>query len=258
MESLLVIFFFIYIIAISVEAYIDFKAESNIYYWKDSLVSISLGFLGIMVRVLGKGLWLAIWYFVYELSPFKIPQTLLTWVLLFFLNEFVYYWFHRISHENRFFWAVHVNHHSSEKFNFSVSARIPFLNSVYHNAFWIILPFIGFEPTMVFAVETVSFLFAFFQHTQLVKKLPKPIEYLFNTPSHHRVHHAINPVYLNRNYGNVLIIYDRLFGSFQEELTDVPPEFGITNNINTYNIITVIFHEWRDMWKDFKNKKISP
>lgn len=258
MESLLVIFFFIYIIAISVEAYIDFKAESNIYYWKDSLVSISLGFLGIMVRVLGKGLWLAIWYFVYELSPFKIPQTLLTWVLLFFLNEFVYYWFHRISHENRFFWAVHVNHHSSEKFNFSVSARIPFLNSVYHNAFWIILPFIGFEPTMVFAVETVSFLFAFFQHTQLVKKLPRPIEYLFNTPSHHRVHHAINPVYLNRNYGNVLIIYDRLFGSFQEELTDVPPEFGITNNINTYNIITVIFHEWRDMWKDFKNKKISP
>ncbi len=257
MESLLVIFFFIYIIAISVEAYIDFKAESNIYYWKDSLVSISLGFLGIMVRVLGKGLWLAIWYFVYELSPFKIPATPLTWVLLFFLNEFVYYWFHRISHENRFFWAVHVNHHSSEKFNFSVSARIPFLNSIYHNAFWIILPFIGFEPTMVYAVETVSFLFAFFQHTQLVKKLPKPIEYLFNTPSHHRVHHAINPVYLNRNYGNVLIIYDRLFGSFQEELTDVPPKFGITNNINTYNIITVIFHEWKDMWKDLKNKRTS-
>ncbi len=255
METVLIVFLIIYVIAIAAEAIHDHYEETNIYYWKDSLVNISLGILGVSVRLAAKGLWLAIWFYVYKFAFFDIPRTIFTWVVLFFLNELVYYWFHRISHENRFFWAVHVNHHSSEKFNFSVSARIPFLNSVYDNIFWLILPLIGFDPTMVFAVETVSFLFAFFQHTQLVKKLPKPIEFIFNTPSHHRVHHATNPVYINKNYGNVLIIYDRLFRSFQEEIDSVAPVYGITNNVNSYNIVTVIFHEWRDMIREYILKR---
>ena len=160
----------------------------------------------------------------------------------------MYYWFHRFSHENKFLWAVHVNHHSSEKLNFTTAARVPFFNLILHNLFWIPLLFAGFNPLMIFAVENINFLFAFIQHTQIIKKIPY-LDFIFNTPSHHRVHHSANKEYLNKNYGSTLIIFDRIFGTFKEEKDDIIIKYGISKNINTYNPLKVIFHEWINIFK---------
>ena len=244
MNTLIISFFAIYAFAITAEALYSHIKGLHLYDGRDTAVNICMGTMGVLVRAVTKGAGLMFWYWLYQFSVFKFSDSVLVWIILFLLNEFVYYWFHRISHEKRIFWAVHVNHHSSEKMNFSTATRTPFFNALHHNVFWAPLPLLGFDPAMIFSVELVGFLFAFFQHTQLVGKI-KYIDWIINTPSHHRVHHASNPEYLNKNYGNVLIIFDRMFGTFKEET--LKPVYGITKNIKTYNVIKVIFHEWLDM-----------
>ena len=256
MSTLVICFFVLYVIAISAEAWHSHRKNMKLYDIRDTAVSISLGAAGVTVRSLTKGAGLLFWYWLYGFSAYRFPDAGWVWILLFFLNEFVYYWFHRVSHENRFFWAVHVNHHSSEKFNFSTATRTPFFNAIYHNIFWAPLPLLGFDPAMIFSTELVGFLFAFFQHTQLVGKI-RYIDYVFNTPSHHRVHHASNPEYLNKNYGNVLIVFDRMFGTFRDEDKDIRPVFGITRNVNSYNLLRVIFHEWMDMLNEYMGRTKS-
>lgn len=248
--SVVYIFLVIYFAAISIESLYSYYHMKGFYDFRDTLVNLSLGALAILLRVLTKGLWLTLWVFLYQFAPVKIAQSASSWILLFVLNEFVYYWFHRLSHENRLLWAIHVNHHSSEKMNFSNAARVPFLNILLHNIFWIPLLFVGFSPIMIFTIETIGFLFAFIQHTQVIRTLPV-FDLVFNTPSHHRVHHASNPEYENKNYGNVLIIFDRLFGTFKDEERGIPAKFGLKSNIQTYNIAKVIFHEW---WGILKNR----
>ncbi len=248
MKLSFVIFLILFAIAVTVEAIYGYRHQRNLYDWKDSILNVTLGIIGVSFRFALKTIWLAFWLFLSQFALLDIPETVLTWVVLFFSNEFVYYWFHRWSHENRFLWAVHVNHHSSQKLNFSTTARLPFFNFVLHSTFWIPLVLIGFDPFMVFAVSNVGFLFALYQHTQIIGKI-NWMEYIFNTPNHHRIHHASNPEYINGNYGSCLIIFDRLFGSFKEELEGVDLKYGITNNIQTYNPIKVIFHEWIDIAK---------
>ena len=253
-NNLFYIFLGIYLSAITIEAFYSYYTQKKLYSIKDSLINILLGVTGVIIRALTKGAWLALWIFLYRFSFFKIAQSIWSWVLLFLLNEFVYYWFHRFSHENRFLWAVHVNHHSSEKLNFTTAARVPFFNIILHNLFWIPLLFVGFNPLMIFAVENISFLFTFIQHTQIIKKIPF-IDFIFNTPSHHRVHHSSNKEYVNKNYGSVLIIFDRIFGTFKDEQKSIVTKYGISKNINTYNPLKIIFHEWVDI---FKRNKIHP
>lgn len=242
------IFLAIYSFAFLVEVFYSTWYKKDYYSLRDTLVNLTLGVLAVGIRFITKGVWLALWLYLYQFAPYQISESLLSWIILFLGNEFVYYWFHRLSHENKYLWAVHVNHHSSERMNFSTAARVPFLNLILHNIFWIPLLFVGFSPTMIFMVETVSFLFSFVQHTQMIRKLPI-IDIVFNTPSHHRVHHASNPEYLNKNYGNVLIIFDRLFGTFKSEEVDKQTRYGLTKNIHTYNLIKVIFHEWIELLK---------
>ena len=237
------IFLGIYFSAITIEAIFSYQKDTGLYDTRDTLVNLTLGGIAILFRMFTKGLWLALWIFLYQFAPLKITENVWSWILLFFFNEFIYYWFHRLSHENRLLWAIHVNHHSSEKMNFSNAARVPFLNIVLHNIFWIPLLFIGFTPIMIFTVETVGFLFAFIQHTQMIRRWPY-IDLIFNSPSHHRVHHSSNPEYLNKNYGSVLIIFDRMFGTFKDEDARVHSKFGLAKNIVTYNLVKVIFHEW--------------
>jgi len=236
-------FLVIYFMAMVVELIIGIWQSKKYYDTKDTLVNLSLGTMAVGLRFLTKGIWLALWLYLYQFAPYQISESLVSWVALFLVNEFVYYWFHRLSHENKYLWAVHVNHHSSEMMNFSNAARIPFLNIFLHNIFWIPLLFLGFSPGMIFTVETVSFLFAFINHTQVIGKLGF-IGLVFNTPSHHRVHHASNPEYLNKNFGNVLIIFDRIFGTFIDEDTNKKTRYGLSENIDTHNLIQVIFHEW--------------
>lgn len=224
------------------------RRNKKLYDKHDTFVNIVLGVLGVVTRITFKGANLAIWFALYSITPLKIDTSISALALLFLLNEFVYYWFHRWSHTIPFLWATHVNHHSSMKMNFSVAARTPFMNAVYHTIFWIPLPLLGFHPIDILAVETISFLFAFIQHTTVIPKLGI-LEWFLNTPSHHRVHHASNPEYINKNFGNVLIIYDRLFGTFTEESTK--PVYGLTHNPEDRSLLNMIFHGWKDY---FNNK----
>ena len=240
------IFSGIYFSAVAIEAIFSYYLDKGFYDVRDTVVNFTMGVIAIILRLLTKGLWLALWIFLYQFAPFRIAESVWSWILLFLVNEFIYYWFHRLSHENRLLWAIHVNHHSSEKMNFSTAARVPFLNIVLHNIFWIPLLFAGFNPIMIFYVETVSFLFTFFQHTQMIRRLPY-FDLIFNSPSHHRVHHSSNPEYLNKNYGSVLIIFDRLFGTFKDEDQHIQAKFGLAKNILTYNLMKVIFHEWMEI-----------
>lgn len=251
-ERILPYFVGIVILSILLEAYYSYRSQKKLYELKDTWTSIGLGILGVLTRIVTKGISLSFWFVLYEWSPFRIETSVWSLILLFFLNELVYYWFHRISHEVRFFWATHVNHHSSKKLNFSTAARTPFLNAVYHTLFWIPLPLIGFSPLDILMVEVISFMFAYIQHTTIIPKLGF-LEWFMNTPSHHRVHHASNPQYIDKNYGNVLIIFDRLFGTFEEEKE--APVFGLTKNVENRNFWNIIFHEWKDIVKNgYKSK----
>lgn len=244
LEKIAPVFFAIIALSIVGEAVYSFRKKKHLYDRKDTWTSIAFGILGVLTRFALKGAMLASWYFLYRLSPLRIETSIVSLLLLFLLNELIYYWFHRISHEVRFFWATHVNHHSSTKMNFAVAARTPFLNAIYHVLFWIPLPLLGFHPLDILAIETISFFFAFVQHTTIIPKLGL-LEYFLNTPSHHRVHHAVNPEYIDKNYGNVLIIFDRLFGTFQEEQAE--PVFGILKNPTKRGFFNMVFHEWRDI-----------
>jgi len=242
------IFFVIIITSIAIEALYSYNNQKKLYNLKDSLVNVFFGASGVINRALVKGLWFGLWIYLYQFSFIKIPETFWTWILLFFCNEFVFYWYHRWSHENKYLWAVHVNHHSSELLNFSTAIRHPFFAFIFYNIFWIPLLFAGFNPTMIFAVENTTGLFTFYQHTQVIKTIPY-FDFIFNTPSHHRVHHSSNHEYVNKNYGLVLIIFDRLFGTFKEEQNGIEIKYGISENLKTYNLIKIVFHEWIHLLK---------
>lgn len=179
---------------------------------------------------------------------FDIEVTLSSFLLLMLLQDFCYYWFHRCSHRIRYMWAAHVVHHSSESMNFSTAFRqslmYPFAGMW---VFWLPLVIIGFPPNMVVFVVLLNLALQFFVHTQAVRSLG-PLEWVFNTPSHHRVHHGRNPQYIDKNYAGVLIIWDKLFATFEPENEVV--EYGITKPVNSFNPITVTFREWRDLFKD--------
>lgn len=248
MVIILIVFCVFYTIGIIWEVRHSMKNNLHLYDVKDSAMNLSLGIAVVAIRFVFGGTWLLIWLWVSRFAIFKIEETYMAWLFLFFLHEFVYYWMHRLSHNVRILWAVHVNHHSSQLLNFTTAARMPVLMFLVMMVFWSPLIIIGFNPFMVFAVSNVSFVFAVFQHSQVIGKIPL-LEYIFVTPTHHRLHHASNETYINHNYGSVLIIFDRMFGTFKEVNEDEPIKYGIRNNINTNNPVKVIFHEWEDMLK---------
>ncbi|HAA15525.1 MAG TPA: hypothetical protein DCE41_29000 [Cytophagales bacterium] len=252
MEKVFLVFLGLFLISILAEAWHSRKHGKGWYNKKDSRVSLALGVFGVLTRLALKGGSLAFWMLLYQWAPWEVPQVLWAWVVLFLANEFVYYWFHRWSHTVPWLWATHVSHHSSDYMNFTVATRTPFLNAIYHTLFWAPLPLLGFHPVMIFAVEQVSFFFAFFQHTQWIRKLPG-LEWVLNTPSHHRVHHGKNPQYQDRNFGNVLIIWDRLFGTFTPE--EEPPVYGVDGDFDRHSLKEVIFHEWSALWRKCRKRK---
>ena len=171
------------------------------------------------------------------------------WVALFFLEDLSYYVFHRVHHESRFFWASHVVHHSSQRYNLSTALRQTW-TPMTGIAFWAPLALLGFHPWMVLTEMSVSLLYQFWIHTEAIDRLPRPVELVFNTPSHHRVHHASNPQYLDRNYAGILIVWDRLFGTFEPEVER--PVYGLTTNIATYNPARIAFHEFAAIFRDVR------
>ncbi|EDY87564.1 sterol desaturase [gamma proteobacterium HTCC5015] len=188
------------------------------------------------------------WLFGFRL--FDISASVWSFLLLVLLQDFCYYWFHRASHRIRWMWASHVVHHSSERLNFSTAFRQSFTYPISGMwVFWLPLVIIGFEPMQVVAAVMLSLAYQFFIHTQWVNKLGWA-EKIFNTPSHHRVHHARNPEYIDRNYAGTFIIWDKLFGTFVEERDDLPCAYGITKQVHSHNPFFLTLHEWRDMFTD--------
>ena len=169
------------------------------------------------------------------------------WALTFILIDLVFYIYHRISHRSRFLWAIHMSHHSSEEMNFAVSFRQAWLGPVSKIPFFILLPLKGLDPTIIAVAGVISTLWGIFGHTQVIGKLG-PIEWIFNTPSHHRVHHGANEQYIDKNYGNLLIIWDRMFGTFEPEKANV--RYGLVKNVNTFNPIKITLMEWSSIFKD--------
>jgi len=243
--------FFILLVIAEILAAKFAKTRTN-YEARDTATSLAMGLGSTVAGVLIGGLVAGVTLWVYQHRVFTIPMTAVwAWLAIFFLEDLTYYGFHRLSHERRFWWAAHVNHHSSQHYNLSTALRQTWTGGI--NGTWLLwmpLAFLGFPPTMIAIEKGVSLVYQFWIHTEAIKRLPAPIEAVFNTPSHHRVHHARNPRYLDRNYAGILIIWDRMFGSFEPERDEEPPRYGIVKNLGDFNIVRVAFHEWIGIGRD--------
>lgn len=247
----------VFILAVVIEVIIARQKHLDLYYRKDTVASFWMLILTGIVEFVPKLLAFIAFFYLHEISPFKdiIQRQWWAWVLLFFLDDFSYYWFHRMNHEVRLFWAGHVPHHSSVKLNFGTALRQGVGERIHKFLFWLWLPLLGFDALMIFTMMAISLFYQFWVHTELVNKLPKPVEFIFNTPSHHRVHHASNIRYLDCNHAGVLIIWDRMFGTFSEEAEIEKPLYGLTNNINSYHPVTIATHEYASIIKDIKRAR---
>lgn len=242
----------IMITLVALEWYFSYREKKEFYNSKDTLAATVIGFGNVFISAVIKLATFGIILFFYNLVPWTMPFTWWSFVLCLVWIDFWRYWAHRVGHENRFWWATHVTHHSSEKYNWSVSFRLGWTQHI-KIIFFIPVALAGFHPIVFFICHQIEVLYQFWIHTQYIRKLPRPIEYIFTTPSHHRVHHAKNEQYLDKNYGSTLIIWDRIFGTFQPE--EEEPIYGITTPVNSYNPITLCFHEWADIVKDVRASK---
>lgn len=217
---------------------------------RDTATSLTMGLGNVLINVGWKAVVVVILAAVHELTPLRVPpEAWWGWVILFFADDLAYYWFHRSHHEVRILWASHVVHHSSQHYNLSTALRQTW-TPMTGLPFWIPLALVGFEPWMILLAQSWSLLYQFWLHTERVQRLPGWFEKVFNAPSHHRVHHGSNEQYLDRNHGGILIIWDRLFGSFEPEGERV--RYGLTKNIATHNPVCVAFHEYADIWRDLR------
>ncbi|MEE3999045.1 sterol desaturase family protein [Tenacibaculum sp. FZY0031] len=244
-----------FVITVIIEAIVTVTIKMDDYEFKDALTSITMGLGNVFIGLLSKGIIFGVFLFLYQYHLFTIPFTWWSWIILLFAEDFVYYWNHRIAHESRLFWASHVVHHSSTKYNLSTALRQTWSGSFYTFIFWAPLAIIGFHPLMILTQMSISLLYQYWIHTELIDKMPKWFEAVFNTPSHHRVHHATNPQYLDRNHAGIFIIWDKLFGTFEPEVEK--PVYGLVTNINTYNPIKIAFIEWYTMFTDVLKSKTS-
>lgn len=218
------------------------------YELKDMSASLAMGLGNAAVKLLPLPFILGAFNLAYAHRLFDLPWAWWVFALCFFAEDFAYYWFHRIAHERRFFWASHVIHHSSQHYNLSTALRQTWSGPIGLTfIFWLPLPLIGFPPAMVFFFSGVSLVYQFWIHTEVIGKLG-PLEWVLNTPSHHRVHHATDAKYLDRNHAGVLIIWDRLFGTFQQE--EERPNYGVISNIASFNPLRIATHEWVAMGRE--------
>lgn len=212
---------------------------------RDTLTSLLMGTgnvaAGLLLGVVSYAALVWVWQFRLldlGLSPW-------VFVAAFLLDDLRYYWYHRIAHRVRWVWAEHVNHHSSQHYNLSTALRQSW-TGLFTGMFVLQAPLVllGFHPAVIAFVFGFNLVWQFWIHTETIGKLPRWFELVFNTPSHHRVHHATNARYLDANYAGTLIVWDRMFGTFVEELEEDRPRYGIVRNIGTFNPLRVAFHEY--------------
>jgi sterol desaturase/sphingolipid hydroxylase (fatty acid hydroxylase superfamily) len=226
------------------------------YGWLITLSNLTVALGRLATEALSRGVMLAVYVAAYQLRPFEIPMDRWeSWLALALAVDFAYYWLHRCSHEIRWMWALHSVHHSARQITFSVAYRLGWTNLL--SGPWLFLIpicWLGFDPRAVVLMYAANLLYQFWLHTETVPKLG-PLEWILNTPSHHRVHHAIEPEYLDRNYGGVLILWDRLFGTFSEERDGAPRTYGLVRQIDTLNPVKIAFAEWMAMLRDLRGAR---
>jgi sterol desaturase/sphingolipid hydroxylase (fatty acid hydroxylase superfamily) len=236
-----------FLILLIAEAIAGAILRRDLYEIKDTAASLTMGIGNVIIGLFSKAMVFALFTFLHKFAIFNIGFAWWAWVLGFFGDEISYYCFHRTSHECRLWWASHIVHHSSQRYNLGTALRQTWTGSLYSFVFWMWLPIVGFQPVMILTLQAISLLYQFWIHTELVKDMG-PLEWVLNTPSHHRVHHASNRQYLDKNHGGTLIVWDRLFGSFTKE--EQACVYGLTKNIQTYNPVRIAFHEWADILHD--------
>ena len=237
---------------IALEAAFSALTNKSFYRLNDTLCTAGLLIGNILIGSAAKGLSFAIHIFLYQFRVIDLANLIplwLMWVLAFVLIDLVFYIYHRLSHRVRLLWAIHMSHHSSEEMNFAVSLRQAWFAPLSKLPFFAVLPLLGMDPTIVVIAGVISTLWGVVGHTQIVDKLG-PLELIFNTPSHHRVHHGANKEYIDKNYGNLLIIWDRMFGTFEPEKESV--KYGLVKNVNTYNPTKITFMGWQEIFKNIK------
>jgi sterol desaturase/sphingolipid hydroxylase (fatty acid hydroxylase superfamily) len=211
-----------------ISEYLLFLRQHPEYFsWQDSGVSLGAGAVALGLIFITKTLWLGVFYGLYTHRMFDLGHAPWVWALLFLADDFTYYWFHRLGHQVNILWAGHSTHHSARHYHYATALRQAWLEYFYKYAYWMWLPLVGFDPLMVFSMLTLSQIYGFLLHTEAVGKLGA-LEEVLSTPSHHRVHHGMQPEYIDRNFGGFLIVWDRLFGTYAVE--QQRPRYGITHD----------------------------
>lgn len=244
-----------FLLFIGLEYYYARRKGKNFYQYAESIANLNVGIAERLLDVFTTGLFFFFFDYIYKhFAIFDIEAGFFTWFLLFLLTDLVWYWYHRLAHEINAFWAVHVVHHQSEDFNYTVSARITVFQAIIRCGFWSVLPLIGFPAIMVSAFLLVHGLYPFFIHTQALGKWGW-LEKILVTPTHHGIHHASNPEYLDKNYGDVLIIWDKLFGTFAREKKDITIVYGLTRQLNSHSFLWQHFHFPLEIYINLKYAK---
>ena len=251
----------LYLVVIGLELFISKLRKQDTYSLKDTAQNIYFmllnGGLDLLFRVISIGLVLTFVYANRITEP--ILQPWLYWIVLLVFEDFMYYWLHRVDHYCRLFWATHVTHHSSPKFNFTVGFRSSVMEPLYRFIYFIPIAWLGFQPVDIAFIYAVTQTWGILVHTEKINKLGL-LEYFLVTPSHHRVHHGSNPKYLDRNLGMFLIIWDKLFGTFQPELPAEkyqPIRYGLTKPLDKEDPLHIVVHEWKSIGTDLGKKGLS-
>ena len=244
----------IYAIVIGIEILYSYWKQKKYYSTKGILSNLYLTTLNFSLDILVRGICLGVLWYFYQFKFTEIDKLIhpvIYWSVLLIAEDFAFYWMHRIDHYCRFFWAVHVTHHSSEEFNLTVGFRSSVFQPLYRFIYFIPLSLVGFDPLDVMFMYAATQIYGILIHTKTVGKLGF-LELFLSTPSHHRVHHGSNTKYLDKNMGMIFIIWDRVFGTFEKEEEVVV--FGLTENLKSYNPMTLVFHEWRAIIEDLKKQ----
>lgn len=250
-ESLLILISTpLYAIVIGAEIIFSYLHHHQKYSGKGLLENIYLMLLNMGLDVLMRAFNLFILSYLLPYAFFEIKNPVLYWVVLLVFEDFMFYLLHYVDHYVRFFWAIHVTHHSSEEFNLTVGFRSSVFQPMYRFIYFLPLSFCGFRPEDVMFMYSATQIYGILIHTQYIGKLG-PLEYILATPSNHRVHHGSNHIYLDRNMGMVFIFWDILFGTYTRETE--PVRYGLTENIDSHDPRKVIFHEWKAIWQDVRN-----
>jgi sterol desaturase/sphingolipid hydroxylase (fatty acid hydroxylase superfamily) len=249
----------IYIIVIGIEILLSSIHNMQNYNVKNSFTNFYLMLLNGGLDFLLRGFYIGVFSYLYTYKIITWQYAFLYWIVLLIFEDFLYYWLHRFDHEVRFFWATHVTHHSSTIMNFTVGFRSSVFQPLYRFIYFLPLPILGFKPIDIIFIYSATQIWGIFVHTELIKKMGW-LEHFLVTPSHHRVHHASNPKYLDKNMGMFLIIWDKMFGTFQEELNTnqyQPIQYGLTTNLNNPSPQKLIFHEWEQILEDIQQPNLS-